>query len=66
MIPFEALFDDLVDEVAMDDEARPVKSRAPLARCRADQAPSWAQGGAPPPSQRPSIHRRAAAVVLSA
>jgi hypothetical protein len=28
MIHFEALFDDLVNEVAHDDEARPVKSRA--------------------------------------
>jgi hypothetical protein len=27
MIHFEALFDDLVNEVAVDDEARPVKSR---------------------------------------
>jgi hypothetical protein len=27
MIHFEALFDDLVNEVAHDDEARPVKSR---------------------------------------
>lgn len=29
MIHFEALFDDLVNEVAPDDEARPVKSRTP-------------------------------------
>jgi hypothetical protein len=28
MIHFEALFDDLVNEVAVDDEARPVKGRA--------------------------------------